>query len=483
MKKWILFFTIIAASAFAEKFECKQAVPAFDTANPAIQKGVFDPGAVIEIVEFAPSAQMYLVRFTPPNGSAFEVYCRPADVGKSVPTTATEEKPKEEPKEVKTEENAPSSEKPSEAKLSLFECIHQFSSDLWEMSANGFKQKNPEFRSLSQTDKSNWRTDLKMKFLDHPTYETIARFENDKLNEVTILVFGRGDAKDELNREEFDQLTKKVEASLDNWTQAKGIDAFVPANALNIKRRSWFKLPLRVDLDSSVTQNASESMMSNKKKFRAEFLRLTISPYDGKKTPTELAKPNYQSAPKISIAKKADLKERIQHKDNDVFLEGVPMIDQGQKGYCVVASAERVLRYYGLDVDQNEIAKIANTKSAGGTSTVEMFSALKKLGSQFRFSVREYQRGSEKMKLLKAVTDSIDQGYPILWSVMLGTVKEDPPIPQAVGGHMRLIIGYNKTDSKVIYTDSWGARHEFKHMLLKDAYLITEGLYTVSPNQ
>jgi hypothetical protein len=41
----------------------------------------------------------------------------------------------------------------------------------------------------------------------------------------------------------------------------------------------------------------------------------------------------------------------------DVWLGDVPMVDQGQKGYCVVASAERVMRYYGSKVDENELAR------------------------------------------------------------------------------------------------------------------------------
>ena len=46
---------------------------------------------------------------------------------------------------------------------------------------------------------------------------------------------------------------------------------------------------------------------------------------------------------------------------------------------------------------------------------------------------------------------------------------------------MRLIIGYNRTTSEVIYTDTWGAGHEFKRMDLKDAMSVTTALYTIEP--
>jgi hypothetical protein len=43
------------------------------------------------------------------------------------------------------------------------------------------------------------------------------------------------------------------------------------------------------------------------------------------------------------------------------------MVDQGDKGYCVVASVERVMRYYGAAVDQHELAQVANSDAAIGT--------------------------------------------------------------------------------------------------------------------
>ena len=46
-----------------------------------------------------------------------------------------------------------------------------------------------------------------------------------------------------------------------------------------------------------------------------------------------------------------------------------------------------------------------------------------------------------------------------IWSVLVGRVKEKPPV-QGAGGHMRLIIGYNDKTSELLYSDSWGRGHE-----------------------
>ncbi len=91
------------------------------------------------------------------------------------------------------------------------------------------------------------------------------------------------------------------------------------------------------------------------------------------------------------------------------------------------------------------------------------------------------KRTENVIKFTRDITRHIDIGIPVAWSVMLGKIEESPPLPQIVGGHMRLIIGYNKTKNQLIYTDSWGSGHEYKDMGIKDALTITTGLYTIEP--
>ena len=74
----------------------------------------------------------------------------------------------------------------------------------------------------------------------------------------------------------------------------------------------------------------------------------------------------------------------------------------------------------------------------------------------------------------------INEGTPLLWTVMLGKVTEKE-IPQASGGHMRLIIGYNSKTGEILYSDSWGAGHELKRMAADDAWTITTGAMSIEP--
>ena len=83
-------------------------------------------------------------------------------------------------------------------------------------------------------------------------------------------------------------------------------------------------------------------------------------------------------------------------------------------------------------------------------------------------------------KFKRVIQRSIDEGVPLLWSVRLGIVAEKE-IPQASGGHMRIIVGYNTATNEVLYSDSWGAGHEEKRMSIDDAWTVTTGLGSLQP--
>ena len=214
------------------------------------------------------------------------------------------------------------------------------------------------------------------------------------------------------------------------------------------------------------------------------------------------------------------------------------MVDQGQKGYCAAATSERVLRYYGHDVDEHEIAQSAGTTAQGGTSVSEMKETVRNVGSKCRLgfsdvvsmsgsvgdieeeveqynkaaksegepalSMSNYMRGNTIMvgelhdamkpkvlkkmrmkdsrykKFLTGVKTQVDQGIPVFWGVTLGMFPE-PGLPQASGGHMRLIIGYNLKTHEILYSDSWGAGHELKRMPEDWAFAITHDAFFLKP--
>ncbi len=357
-----------------------------------------------------------------------------------------------------------------------------------------------------------------------PAVESVARFEGDALKEITVTLYGRGDAG-ELPEEKFDAL---VRDSAEAISKATGVKFTVrgkdPTSAVKAEGLLWLTPRARYLLEYSKTKAVKARDIA----FRAEFVRLEITGPEKKlgllagATTSQRAK----FAGATHVKKDAT--------SGDVWIGDVPMVDQGQKGYCVVASAERVMRYYGNPVDANELAQIANTKTDGGTSTDDMFLALKKLGARLKVRVRDVQQGDTIKDLLKLIADynraakkagvpevpdpghmidvgavyramkgdvlkevrtknksdmtrferqietHIDQGIPLLWTVMLGLTTERD-IPQSAGGHMRLIIGYNKQKEEILFSDSWGAGHELKRLPLADGWTMTTGAMSIEP--
>ena len=264
----------------------------------------------------------------------------------------------------------------------------------------------------------------------------------------------------------------------------------------------------------------------------ADYVRLVLVPNGG-------ARGAAARRPQTGAEILSAIRKNVSRASNgDVSVANVPMVDQGQKGYCAVAVAERVLRYFGRDVDEHQLAQLAGSTAGGGTDVASMREALRNFCGRFRLAftdimsmvggvrdaereIDRYNRVAKPMgrptlkfgdfmygntfmmprmmaamepevvlemrkkdprraKFMKSVKDLTDKGIPVFWGVTLGMFPE-PDIPQAEGGHMRLIIGYNEKTHEILYTDTWGAGHELKRMDEDRAFAITHDLFYLRP--
>ena len=398
---------------------------------------------------------------------------------------------------------------------------------LWAMKQEDFQQaaaaQKLPFRWNSNTRESARAGADGMTLLGLPLVEFLVRFEGAKASQVTAVIYARGDAG-EMTREAFDALLRKSIDTLSAHTKVKftprGKDA---TSAVKADGVFWKTDKTHYLLEYSFTKEVKTRDIP----FRAEFIRLEISPQQ--KAAGLLTTASNSQRAKFTGA----MHVKRDTTTGDVWIGDVPMVDQGQKGYCAVASAERVMRYYGTEVDANELAQIANTETSGGTSPQLMYEAVKKLSSRLKVRVRDlektevrdflklqsdYNRAAKKAgateipdmgnmidvgmmyRLMKGdvlrdvrtknkgdlsrfqreVQTHIDAGVPLLWSVQLGMFPE-PNVPQSGGGHMRLIIGYNTKTQEILFSDSWGAGHELKRKPADVAWTITTGLLTIEP--
>lgn len=220
----------------------------------------------------------------------------------------------------------------------------------------------------------------------------------------------------------------------------------------------------------------------------------------------------------------------------DVYLSGIPMINQGQTAYCAVASAARVLQNYGIDITMEDMVDLACSSETCGTNIGQWERALRRVANSHGMELRtvhdvtdtdqpiqrllydynqtardmgyeelnswdyanafviNYKKLSEDREypvqrevmlsnehacdaFEKNITERIDESDPLFWSVRLGDVPEKGVEPGNHSSHMRLIIGYNEERGEILYSDSWGEGHELKRMDGQDALSITRGMY------
>ena len=362
-------------------------------------------------------------------------------------------------------------------------------------------------------------------FRNRPLNEAILAFHNGKLAEARLSYFNRGDSS-ALREDEFEALLAGITADLSATTGVAPVErGRDPGNVVRAQGRIWDAGGTRYLLEWSVTKESRVRVIP----FRAEFIRLTLRRLPPARLPVGAPPVRVRDTVQAFVGR--DHVEKLPN--GDAKLKGLPMVDQGEKGYCVVASVERIMRYYGASVDQHELAQIADTDAALGTSTAAMLSSLRRLTGRLGIKVRslyqwnardflklidDYNRATKGGKLapelplpyvadsdaffsqvkpeiykqvrMKSAADfgrfqrdierSIDEGTPLLWSVRLGIVNESNS-PQRTGGHMRIIIGYNRTTGEILYSDSWGPDHGEKRMAIDDAWVITNGLSTLQP--
>lgn len=399
---------------------------------------------------------------------------------------------------------------------------------LWSLDQDAF-QKATEglpFRWTS-TAKDSARAASRegMTLFGRPVYEVIARFEGNKLGTISANFYARGDAGDIIEIA-FDKLRTETIDTLSKATGQKPVmRGKDQTSAVKAEGVIWTTAKSQYLLEYSFTRE----IKSRNIPFRAEFVRLEVRPAQQKQG---LVAASLTSGKKERFNGPTHVKK--DDASGDVWLVDVPMVDQGQKGYCVVASTERVMRYYGNDVDANELAQVANSDAEGGTSLNGMRAALKKLATRLKVRVREHEtinvkdlldmikdynrnakrtgvaeipdpgrmidvgaiygamqgpvlkeartkNKSDLSRFQRDVQGHVDTGIPLLWCVQLGLLPEGGRLPQSGGGHMRLIIGYNTKTSEIIYSDSWGAGHEIKRMKADDAWTITTQLMTLEP--
>ncbi len=196
------------------------------------------------------------------------------------------------------------------------------------------------------------------------------------------------------------------------------------------------------------------------------------------------------------------VKNVTRSKNGDVFIDNIPMVDQGPKGYCAPATFERAMRHAGVTADMYLLATLATTGGAG-TNTAKLY-------DEVAFTTRSKGGRTARKIQLKSLSPSklkryVEKGVPVLWQMcslpgynqianqrtrerlgvedwtayagkIKGEAEENATKLQAKGNyHICMIIGYNETTNEIAVSDSWGKRYAIRWIHLDEAEAVSNG--------
>ena len=281
-------------------------------------------------------------------------------------------------------------------------------SETWRQDANAFVMANRTF-GFAFTDSSRTAAlssdSLVIAFGAQLAYEARVFWKDGKMSRVEISLYNKGDASRHrhLDRAGFDELVRCAAGQLDGRL-GKGTagPSEKPAPKMFASSRKWdSRSPL------ALLQWAYSETPGKGGGFLAEYARVIFVPRTGTSAADNAALTGRSILvqPKSRAALRKDI---VRTAKGDVFIDGVPMVDQGAKGYCAAATAERVLRHYGLLVDQHQVAQLAETGAASGTSFEGFSEAVRRIGRQFGLAEEVYVKSGGQGDFSKSdVADDI----------------------------------------------------------------------------
>lgn len=317
-----------------------------------------------------------------------------------------------------------------------------------------------------------------------PIEEAIVDFKGGKFLGVTISLFNRGDGGS-ISASDFEARKRAMGQHLGQQLQIRPTSREAkPTQGMLTDGYYWISARGKALLESN------DGTPGN-----IEFLRMRLARREAGGVYEAAMQDRAGASVKLS-----ELPDNVRKTpEGDVFITGLPMVDQGAKGYCVVASAQRLFEYYGIACDMHQLAQIAKSDPNRGTSSLLVNEELGRIDHLFktRFNCLAIRSDRGLVELLdgkyvgpdvpeskyhEMIRKNIAEGIPLLWSLEVGLFPEEPPLEiQTSGGHMRMIIGYNAEKRQILFSDSWGAGHELKRMDAENAYQATHGLFVMKP--
>ena len=242
------------------------------------------------------------------------------------------------------------------------------------------------FRPVSKEAEADWRVFRpKDRVFGLQPMEILVSFQEARVSAIKFFFHSRGD-QGVLSETDFRSLVTQACEGVTHWAGTTGQPRREERRAERqyVSGRTWIRGDLQLDMEWAWSTG------EDKRDFRSEYLKAVLQLHDPSKRAVILSgyRQRDSGATGIKLLTLPELRKRVERRLNsDVVIPGVPMVDQGEKGYCAVATVERLLRFYGLAVDQHTLAQWAGSDAERGTEPQALIGALRRMASQTRLRV------------------------------------------------------------------------------------------------
>lgn len=395
--------------------------------------------------------------------------------------------------------------------------VEQRRQELWQLDAQGLVRAFPDLLRWNDAAKSELffarNRAHAIRFAGEPVQELLFFLADGHLAEIRISVYNRGDAPP-IKRSELEKRRRELETLLQGW-------------AGKVPRKGNSGSVAGASVSSGYWEGADFTavMRWSYSKGTPEYLTVTLLPPG---TPVEDVRRSV-----AATVSRAELKDNVITEPDGTRFLAIPMINQGDKGYCAAATIARVMQYYEAEVDQHLIAQLAKSDAAAGTAYTAVLEALDKADSRLKIRTEVLYRGKyfnsvsglmnyvnlynrqakaakkpqirfedfvsrrpegrviEANRLFGAMDPAVVKAlrlddkreYAKFRKSVAEEIDRGVPIVWMIPSHMRLINGYNPETDEIIYTDSYGAGHEKKRMRFDDAWSMTMNTLVIVPRR
>lgn len=374
---------------------------------------------------------------------------------------------------------------------------------LWDTSAEEVAQKmglRPESKTKAASSFRTYTKDDYQIFGAHP-FSVAMYAENDKITNLSLVFANKGDLFSAKGGGEmhFDKDTPPAEAEL---IVKKAMDKDLAAITETLSKK----------LGEPKKERFGEGKVGRMNMQRWDWRghSILLAEAEGEYVGLQIVTSQFADAggkmarTSDAIIRSQALANVEKRPNGDVVVGDIPMVDQGPKGYCVPATAERAMRYLGVPADMYILANAGETGYGGGTSVSLL---LQGIGRHIRNKGRSFDSWEGEIKP-REITKYIDKGVPIIWTLfstdefneiankrtkeragmtnvaawktkIAGEAAASPLRKDKTSGHVVLIIGYNKETNEIAFSDSWGEKYKERWITIPEAEQVSQGYFYV----